>query len=50
MIDAKVFGEELAAIVKTSMRPLERRIEALEAEVRAGHERIKQLEAGHEDR
>ncbi|NVK20854.1 MAG: hypothetical protein HWE30_19420 [Methylocystaceae bacterium] len=46
---AKAFGEELAEIVKAATRPLARRIEALEAEVRAGHERIKQLEEGNAD-
>jgi hypothetical protein len=32
-------------VLADTIRPLRRRIEALEAEVRAGHERIKALEA-----
>ena len=54
-MDAKAFGEELAAIVKAKVEPLikradelERRLEAADAEIRAGHERIKVLEARHE--
>lgn len=43
--DAKAFGEERASIVRAALRPLEARIAALEVEVKAGHERIKKLEA-----
>lgn len=47
-MDAKVFGEELAAIVRDAIAkavpPLTARIEILESEVRHGHERIKVLE------
>lgn len=46
---AKAFGRELAEIVKTSQAPLLRRIEVLEAEVRAGHERLKSLEERRAD-
>ncbi|MBK0327899.1 hypothetical protein I5535_11405 [Rhodobacteraceae bacterium F11138] len=48
MIDAKVFGEELAVIVKAEIakatRPLNAQIKALETEVRQGNERLKALE------
>lgn len=43
-LDAEKFGQELAVIVQDAIRPLRRRIDALETEVKAGHERIKQLE------
>lgn len=35
-------------VTADAIRPMRRRIEALEAEVRAGHERIKALEAANE--
>lgn len=47
--NAKTLGRELAEIVKASSAPLLRRIEALEAEVRAGHERLKSLEGNRAD-
>lgn len=38
---------EFSRMVGEEMKPLRRRIEALETEVRAGHERIKELENGN---
>lgn len=43
------FCDSLAKEVGENLKPMRRRIAALEAEVRAGHERIRQLEAVHED-
>lgn len=45
---AQELGEEIGALVKTYMdsrlATLARRLEAAEAEIRAGHERIKKME------
>ena len=45
MLNAEKFGQELAEIVKAETRPLKARIAALEAELKAGHERLKDLES-----
>lgn len=47
-LDPEKFGTELAEIVKGAIRPLTKRIETLEAEIKAGHERIKKLEGRHD--
>ncbi|MHA7865872.1 MAG: hypothetical protein ACX93U_00075 [Salipiger thiooxidans] len=46
---ANMITESVGKIMKEQLTPMRRRIEALEAEVRAGHERIKKLEAGDDD-
>lgn len=45
---AAKFGAELAAIVRTALRPLEARIATLETEVKAGHARLTELERRHD--
>lgn len=42
---AELMGRELAAIVKDAIKPLNTKIEAMEAEIRHGHARIRELEA-----
>lgn len=47
-LDPEKFGSELAEIVKGAIRPLAKRIEVLEAEIKAGHDRIKKVEARYD--
>lgn len=53
MMDGKALGEELAEMVRHAMdrkmAPLLKRLETAEAEIKAGHARIKALEGrGHD--
>lgn len=43
-------AEGVAQIIRNETGKLQRRIEALEAEIRAGHERLKTLEGRKDDR